>query len=485
MKKILAKQTKKKTSYDNCREIKGVMFFFVSLFLVMLVYLGYFVATNEQEMVNNSYNSRQEIILSQNYRGAIYSSDGEILAKTVYYPDGTEYRTYPYDNLFSHVVGFSTNGKTGIEAFSNYYLINSNISMGDKIANTTAGVKNPGNNVYTTLDLDIQQAAYKALGTYDGAIIVTEVSTGRVLAMVSKPDYNPNEIVDIWDELQQDTESSVLLNRVTQGLYPPGSTFKIITTLEYIRENPDTYNNYSYTCVGSYRSGNDKINCYHGTVHNKVSLLTSFSKSCNTSYANIGMSLDKESLEKTLDNLLFNNELPWDYIYSKSYTPISADISDSEMLQASIGQGQVLMTPLHLNMITCAIANDGVLMEPYLVDKILDANGKNVKTYKPVEYGALMTETESEVLRKLMEEVVNSGTGTRMKGYGYTVGGKTGSAEYNSNKEDSHAWFTGFAPVDNPQIAVTVIIEGAGAGGDYAVPMARRVFDAYFKQIEN
>ncbi len=478
-------KSENKTSYDNSKEIKGVMVFFTMLFLVMLVYLGYFVATNEQEMVNNSYNGRQEIILSQNYRGTIYSATGEALAKTVYSSDGTEYRTYPYNNLFSHVVGFSTNGKTGIEAFSNYYLINSNISMAEKLANTTAGVKNPGNNIYTTLNLEIQRAAYKALGTYDGAIIVTEVSTGKILAMVSKPDFNPNEIVEIWDELQESEDSSVLLNRVTQGLYPPGSTFKIMTTLEYIRQNPDTYNNYTYNCVGSFRKGNDKIQCYHGSVHNRVSLLTSFSKSCNASYANIGMSLDREKLEETLNSLLFNSELPWDYLYSKSYSPITADISDSDMLQASIGQGQVLMTPLHLNLITCAIANNGTLMEPYLVDRVEDANGKKIKTYQPQEYGTLMTEAESEVLRKLMAEVVNSGTGTRLKGYGYTVGGKTGSAEYNSNKEDSHAWFTGFAPLEDPQIAVTVIIEGAGAGGDYAVPMARRVFDAYFKQIEN
>lgn len=478
-------KSENKTSYDNSKEIKGVMVFFTILFLVMLVYLGYFVATNEQEMVNNSYNARQEIILSQNYRGTIYSASGEALAKTVYSSDGTEYRTYPYNSLFSHVVGFSTNGKTGIEAFSNYYLINSNISMAEKLANTTAGVKNPGNNIYTTLNLEIQRAAYKALGTYDGAIIVTEVSTGKILAMVSKPDFNPNEIVEIWDELQESEDSSVLLNRVTQGLYPPGSTFKIMTTLEYIRQNPDSYNNYTYNCVGSFRKGNDKIQCYHGSVHNKVSLLTSFSKSCNTSYANIGMSLDREKLEDTLNSLLFNTELPWDYLYSKSYSPITADISDTDMLQASIGQGQVLMTPFHLNLITCAIANNGTLMEPYLVDRVEDANGEKVKSYQPKEYGVLMTEAESEVLRKLMAEVVNSGTGTRLKGYGYTVGGKTGSAEYNSNKEDSHAWFTGFAPLEDPQIAVTVIIEGAGAGGDYAVPMARRVFDAYFKQIEN
>lgn len=465
---------------DNTREILSVMIFFVVVFLSMMVYLGHFVATNEQELINNSYNSRQELLLSQNYRGTIYSADGQALAETIFDSAGNEYRDYPYDNLFSHVVGFSTNGRTGVEAFSNYYLINSNISMADKVANTTAGVKNPGNNVYTSLDVDIQEAAYKALGVYDGAVVVTEVSTGRVLAMVSKPDFDPNQIVEMWDSLQEDTESSVLLNRATQGLYPPGSTFKIITALEYIRENPDTYNKYSYVCNGSYKNGNDKIKCYHGSVHNRVDLTKSFAKSCNSSFANIGMSLDKEEFKDTLDSLLFHQDLPWNFLHAQSSTPVSTDLSDSEMLQVSIGQGKVQMTPLHLNLITAAIANDGVLMRPYVVDRIEDANGNMVRSYKPTEYGALMTEEESAILQELMVEVVESGTGTRIQGYGYTVAGKTGSAEYNSNTDDSHAWFTGFAPVENPEIAVTVIIEGAGSGGDYAVPMARRVFDAYF-----
>lgn len=465
---------------DNAREILSVMIFFVVVFLSMMVYLGHFVATNEQELINNSYNSRQELLLSQNYRGTIYSADGQALAETIFDSAGNEYRDYPYDNLFSHVVGFSTNGRTGVEAFSNYYLINSNISMADKVANTTAGVKNPGNNVYTSLDVDIQEAAYKALGVYDGAVVVTEVSTGRVLAMVSKPDFDPNQIVEMWDSLQEDTESSVLLNRATQGLYPPGSTFKIITALEYIRENPDTYNKYSYVCNGSYKNGNDKIKCYHGSVHNRVDLTKSFAKSCNSSFANIGMSLDKEEFKDTLDSLLFHQDLPWNFLHAQSSTPVSTDLSDSEMLQVSIGQGKVQMTPLHLNLITAAIANDGVLMRPYVVDRIEDANGNMVRSYKPTEYGALMTEEESAILQELMVEVVESGTGTRIQGYGYTVAGKTGSAEYNSNTDDSHAWFTGFAPVENPEIAVTVIIEGAGSGGDYAVPMARRVFDAYF-----
>lgn len=458
----------------------GVMLVVVATFIAMICYLGHFVANNEQKMINNSYNKRQEILLAKNYRGSIYSSDGFVLAETALNFEGEEVRHYPYKNLFSHVVGFSTQGKTGIEDFANYYLINSNISLKEKVENTNAGRKNPGNNVYTNLSMKLQEAAYQAMGLYEGAIIVTEVSTGKILAMVSKPDFDPNEIADIWDELVEDKKSTVLLNRATTGLYPPGSTFKIISTLEYIRENPETFGTYSYQCRGSYKNGADVIRCYHGSVHNRVDLTKSFSKSCNSSFVNIGMKLERGDFTNTLERLLFQKELNLDFTTAISTTPINPDVTDSEMLQASIGQGKVQMTPIHLNMITSAIANDGVLMRPYLVDRIETATGGILHTYKSKESGRLMSEEESRVLQELMTKVVESGTATRMKGYGYTAAGKTGSAEYNS-LGDSHAWFTGFAPAEEPEIAITVIIESAGAGGDYAVPIARRVLDAYFK----
>lgn len=465
---------------SNNGKIIGVMLTVVFTFVAMIVYLGIFVANNEQKMINNSYNKRQEILLAKNYRGSIYSADGYVLAQTALNTEGKEIRHYPYENMFSHVVGFSTQGRTGIEDFCNYYLINSNISLSQKVENTTAGRKNPGNNVITNLRMDMQEAAYNAMGIYEGAIIVTEVSTGKVLTMVSKPDFDPNEIADIWDDLVEDGESSVLLNRATTGLYPPGSTFKIITALEYIRENIDTYDKYNYQCNGSYKVDKNKIHCYHNSVHNRVDLTKSFAKSCNSSFANIGMKLNRNEFSNTLNKLLFNQSLDLDFTTAMSTTPISEDMDDYEMLQASIGQGKVQMTPMHLNMITAAIANDGVLMRPYLVDRIETASGVEYHTYKSKEFGRLMTSDESATLRELMTSVVEEGTATRLKGYGYTAAGKTGSAEYNS-QGDSHAWFTGFAPADNPEIAITVIIESAGVGGDYAVPIARRVLDAYFK----
>jgi peptidoglycan glycosyltransferase len=475
-----SKKTRRRIS--NKREIIVTTCFFVALFLCMIVYLINFVATSEQEMINNSYNSRQQILLSRNYRGTIFSRDGDVLAVTELDADENETRVYPYGNLFSHIVGYSTQGRMGVEALANYYLINTNTSISNKVANDMAGVKNPGDNVYTTLDVDIQQVANDQLSIYKGAIVVTEVSTGKILAMVSHPDFDPNEIEDIWDDLIESDTSSVLLNRATQGLYPPGSTFKIVTALEYYRENSSTYQNYSFNCNGYYQYGDSKISCYHGSNHGSINLETSFAKSCNSSFANIGMTLDRSKFADTLDALLFNKELPLTLTYSQSSVTVSDSMDADEMMQTSIGQGKTQITPMHLNMITCAIANKGILMKPYVIDRVENDAGSVVKSFKATSYGRLMSEDEADFLTTMMTAVVEKGTATKLKGLSYTAAGKTGSAEYNNVKGESHAWFTGFAPVEDPQVAVTIIVEGAGSGGDYAVPIARRIFDEYFRQ---
>ncbi|MBO5291687.1 MAG: penicillin-binding protein 2 [Lachnospiraceae bacterium] len=464
------------------REIMYVTYFFTALFLVLSGYIMVYAATHEEELVNNSYNPRQQMLLTQNTRGTIYSADGEALAQTVTEENGESRREYPFANLFAHAVGYSSNGRMGVEAQMNYYLINSNVPFSQKAENETKGKKNPGDNVYTTLRVSLQKTASDALGVvYDGAIVAMNPKTGEIYAMVSKPDFDPNEIESIWNEVIEDKESSVLLNRVSQGLYPAGSTFKIVTALEYIREHPDSYQNYQYTCNGSITHGEDKISCYHGSVHGTVNLKKSFAKSCNTSFANIGLGLDRTQYAETLQKLYFNRELPVDFAYHKSSQVVENDTSDSDMMQNAIGQGKTQISPLHLAMITAAVANDGKMMKPYLVSEVRSADGTVVKQYNPSSAGQVMSGEEAAVLREYMEEVVESGTGTKLKGHAYTAAGKTGSAEYNTVKGESHAWFTGYAPAEDPEIVVTVIIEGAGSGGDYAVPIAKRVFDGYFQ----
>lgn len=476
------RKNKKKKQKQKNREIWIVTYIFIFFMLAVIGNEIYFVYAESETAINNSYNPRQELLAQKNIRGQIVSADGETLAQTVRGDDGNEKRVYPYSNLFSHVVGYSTKGKTGIEYLENMTLLNSNASLGEKIQNELASEKNIGDNVITTLDTDIQKAAYEALGAYDGAIIVTDPSTGKILAMVSKPDFDPNEITDIWDDLVKDQSSSVLLNRATQGLYPPGSTFKIVTALAYYRQHNEDVSGYSYQCSGSHSYDGHSISCYHGSRHGSLDFKTSFEKSCNSSFANIGLSLKLDGLENTCEDLLFNHKMKLPYVTSMGSYVLGTSASSYDVMQTVIGQGKTQITPLQMNMITCAIANDGVLMTPYLIDRIENYNGGLVKQYDPSKYGTLMSTEEAAFLTDLMTGVVENGTATKLKGLYYTAAGKTGSAEFSENKADSHAWFTGFAPAENPEVCVTIIVEGAGSGGEYAVPMAKRVFDAYFSR---
>ena len=455
--------------------------FYVCLFIAMLIYISHYSYANRQTLMDNSYNTRQQILLKQNSRGKILSRDGDVLAYSEVDEDGNETRIYPYGKEFAHVVGYSTNGKAGIESLANYYLINTSIDLSDKVALDTKGDKYPGDNCITTLDVNLQEVAYNALSARKGAIVVTNPKTGEVLAMVSKPDFEPSTIKQEWDSLIADkSPDAKLLNRATQGLYPPGSTFKIITSLAYLKEHPSDYNNYRFTCSGHFSYEGENISCFHGETHGSVDFVKSFAESCNSSYANIGLSVSRKVFSDTLDQLLFGKELPIDLLYSKSSASISADTSYGDVMQLSIGQGATSVTPMHMNMITSAIANEGMLMKPYFVSKIKSEDGKNVKSYSPETYKRLLTREQAGVLTSMMKEVVNSGTASKLKGLSYTAAGKTGSAEFTDSTSDSHAWFTGFAPADDPEICVTIIVENAGSGGSFAVPIAKRIFDAYF-----
>ena len=470
---------KQENRQKNNKMYVTILAFFV-MFLMMSVYFVYYNLTNQSDLFNNNYNSRQELLAEQNVRGCIYSSDGEKLAYTVVLEDGTEKRNYQFGQVFSHVVGYVDYGKSGIEAYANFDLCRSSMSLNNKVTNSMTDTKQPGDDVYTTFDSKIQQVADKAMGVYDGAIIVTEVKTGRILAMVSKPGFDPNSIKTLFKDLSEDEESSVLLNRATQGLYPPGSIFKIVTTLEYLRENNNDLSKYHYTCNGTFSFGKTTVSCFNHTVHGYQTYENSVTNSCNSSFANIGIGLNLDSFANTLDKLLFNEELPIALPSSVSSYDLVGDGTEDAIIQSSFGQGKTIVTPLLMNMITCSIANDGIVMEPRVIDSVKAADGTPVKSYNASTYKRLMKSEEAQILKDLMVQVVQVGTASKLKGLSYSVAGKTGSAEYDSSKTFSHSWFTGFAPAEDPEIAVTIIMEQAGTGSAYAVPAAKRIFDAYF-----
>ena len=450
---------------------------FAGLFVAISGYLAHFVYYDSSQVINNSYNAkRQDILAEQTIRGDFMSADGQVLATTL---ENTNERYYPFGDIFSHAIGYASHGRMGVEQSANMFLVSSNISLNSKLANDLANEKHMGNTVVTTYDARLQKIVYDALGLYNGSVIVTEPSTGKILAMVSKPDFDPNTIGEIWDSLLADETSSVLLNRATQGLYPPGSTFKILIALEYMRENPANYQNYQFLCNGRYTNGNDTINCFHGTKHGAVDFRKAFAKSCNSAFADIGMNIDREKLDQTLHSLYFNEEPPMDFPVKPSNISGKIQTNDNAMIQTAIGQGETQMTPIHLAMITAMIANDGEMMAPYMIERIETADGDIIKSCAPTSLGQRITKEEAAELQNLMSAVVEEGTGTRLNSDAYSAAGKTGSAEFNSSS-DSHAWFTGYTYDTEMPLQITVIMEGAGSGGEYAVPVARRILDQYY-----
>lgn len=462
------------------REILVVTCMLSALFLGLIGYYVYFMATQSTEVINNSYNQRQILLAKRVVRGKIFGSKGEILAETVSDGVGKETRKYPYGRLFTHVVGHSSQGKTGIELSENFNLLTSNDNPVTNFKKKVDGKKTIGDNVYTTLNVELQKVAYDALENHRGAVVVMEPSTGKILAMVSKPDYDPSpSSLDVnWNSLVADSnEESCLVNRATQGLYPPGSTFKILTTLAFMRQSDNT-EKFSYQCNGTETQEGIVVNCYRNHVHGTLNLTSAFAKSCNSCFAFIGTELNINKYRDLCDSFYFNKKLPIKMVHNKSSFVLDGKSNKEEIMHTAMGQGKTQITPLHAAMIVSTIANKGTMMKPYVVETLKSNNGNVVRNTKPTELGEPMTREEAKELTNYMKEVVNSGTATSLKGLSYPVAGKTGSAEYDSTKS-SHAWFLGFAPAKQPRIAVAVIVEGAGTGSEYAVPITKKIFQAY------
>ena len=447
------------------------------IFVAMVCYLIYFQVMQSEEFINSPYNTRQDSFADRVVRGRILSSDGQVLAESLDDWEGGTYRNYPYGNIFAHVVGYDSNGKSGLEAEANFLLLRSHEYFLDQIRNEASGVKNKGDDVVTSLDTSLQTTAYYALGENRGAILAMEPKTGRILAMVSKPDFDPNDIVYGWQYMVEDENDSRLLNRVTDGAYPPGSIFKMVTALDYYRRKGN-FDGFTFWCNGEVSMDDYTIHCYGHSAHGEEDFTRAFANSCNCAFAQIGVQLGAQSLRETAESLLFNKDLPFSS-YRKSTFSLTKASRISLVMQTAIGQGDTLVSPLHMAMITCAVANNGVLMRPSLIDRVVTSDGQTVKTYEPSQNTILMSRSEAKILQRLMEEVVTSGTALSLNWNGYTAAGKTGSAEYNE-EGDSHSWFVGYCNTDDPDLVVAVIVEGGGAGSESAVPIAGQIFDAYY-----
>lgn len=471
--------TDKKSAADN-RHIMFITYIILLLFAAMVIFLVRFMLTESSTRINSQYNKRAGMLARKISRGKIISSDGKTLAYTVTDSAGNDTRIYPYKNAFCHVVGRVQKSMTGLELSQCFPLLTSDADPITKLKNDFRGKKNEGDSCITTLDTSVQLAAYRALGNFKGAAVAMDPKTGKILAMVSKPDYNPETVSENWDALNgAESADSALLNRASQGLYPPGSTFKVITAAAFLRSDPKKAENYLYRCAGSAVFGNDAaIKCFNGEVHGEVNLKKSLAESCNCSFANIGLMLKPGALKRTAEKFMFNKSLPVDFPYSRSSFKLGVQSSDADTVQTAIGQGKTLVTPLQNCMIASAIADGGVMMKPYLVSGMESPDGRSVKKYSSQSMGRVIKKSIARRLNNYMQAVVTQGTASSLRGHSYRTAGKTGTAEFDSSGT-SHAWFIGFAPADDPKIAVSVVVEGAGTGSQYAVPVAGKMIEAY------
>lgn len=476
-----AKKEKKEIKGRADGKIMGIAYMVTAVFIAMAVYFGWFIQFESENVIGSPYNARLDRFSDRIVRGRIVSSDGQTLAETIVAADGTETRGCPFGSLFVHAVGYcGLNGRTGLEAQANYYLLSSHVNLLEKVFRELKGVKSPGDQAVATLDADLQRAAADALGSHAGAVIAMEPDTGKILAMVSQPGFDANQVDEMWEALiSPDNTSAQLLNRATQGRYPPGSTFKILTALEYMRENPDTWQDFTFHCTGVFQSGGYAIKCFHSEAHGDQNLIQAFANSCNGAFAQIGLSLDAGRFKSLAESVLFNSPLPYSMPYNESSFVMDEGADEWERLQTAIGQGKTQMTPLHNLLLIAAIANGGTLMKPYMIDHVDNVGGQTIRKFLPSAYGSLMSASDAAFLAELLKQAVENGTGSALKTDRYTAAGKTGSAEFETGKE-THSWFVGYAPADDPAIAICVIAETAGSGGRVAAPVARAVFDAYF-----
>lgn len=453
------------------KDIKKIFWLYVAMFSSLIIYLAKFLIFDSSSVIINAYNPRLSALEENIIRGEIRDSKGTVLARTKKNGDAW-IREYPKGRDFAHVVGYVQKGKTGIEAYSNFQLLEVSNKMMQTVNRIFSGNNLQGNHVILTMDADLQHTARKLLNGKKGAIVVMEPSTGKILAMVSYPDFDPNELNNTWEQLNKDEENSPLINRAAQGLYPPGSIFKIITSAAVLEKNAD-WKDFNYNCTGEDIFDSNVIRCYNSKAHGEVDLESAFYLSCNTGFATLGIEAGGELLGKVADRLLFNRNLPYVLEYSKSQFRITKDSKINEIVETAIGQGKTLVSPLHMAMITSAIANGGILMQPYIIDHIETNYGRIKDKRIPQSYGILFEPEIASQLSKMMTEVVEKGTGTQAQISSVSVSGKTGTAQ-NASGED-HAWFVGFAPAEKPKAVVSVIIENGGSGGQVAGPIARKL----------
>lgn len=474
------------------RRVALGIFFCLSL---LLAGVTWYQVLRADELRADPRNPRPALAERGKERGLIVTTDGTVLARSVEDLTTRSFdREYPEGETFAHLVGYSSFlvGSNGLEdAYSSVLRSRRDLTISDLVAALLGQDLRP-QSIEVTVDAELQRAAAQALGDNRGAIVALDPSTGAVLASVSNPSFDPevllgDDAASQWELLLAD-EAEPTRDRATLELFAPGSTFKTVVAtaaLDTGTAGPGTTfdDPLEFDLPGSDAT---IANANKGVCNDGVSatMLQAFVRSCNTIFADLAIQLGAVDIGISAEAMGFNQDIEYEWAVPEAIWDTGSLIDDPAALgQSGIGERDVRATPLHMAMVAAAVANEGVAVRPYAVGRIFDADGSTIEETEPSELGRAMSLETAVTLIQMMERVVTEGTGRQAAVPGVRVAGKTGTAT--GTGEFPNPWFIGFAPVDDPTIAIAVFIEGSAAsgesasGGSMAAPIASQLIEVW------
>lgn len=486
------------------RKIKQVTAVMMALLLLLVGYLVHFQIFKAPDLKADANNRRNAEAREKVIRGSIKDRNGAILNDNKLENDKL-IRVYNGGIYYGNILGYVSENYsiTGVEKeldselskdYSVAEVINKDLMA--KIFNTNkTEEKKKGNSISVTLDDELQRYAYEAMkdeetGTYrKGSVVAINPKTGEILAMVSLPSFDPNNLTDVMQRSQNDKEyakTAPLINRATQALYAPGSTFKIVTLTSAL-ENITGIEDKSFNDKGKITFDDGKtLSNFGGESYGNVSLKEAFQYSLNTVFGTLGMELTNAQMKTTAEEFGFNKELKARglNVEASVYPTMSKEEQGLRAL-SGIGQGKVLATPVQMAQVAAIIANDGVINKPQIIKNIISSDGKVTYALKAEETGKIASDIAKTVKKYMRNNVENSDGGSYSRLQAIKGAGKTGTAQYTEDgKEKVYTWFTGFAPYDNPEIAIAVVVEDneetdENIGGRIALPIANDIMKKY------
>jgi peptidoglycan glycosyltransferase len=474
------------------RRVAGFAAFLLIALLVNLTWIQVFQAG---DLRNEPGNARTVLAEYDRERGAITVGSKAVASSKPSDDPAFEFvRVYPQGELYAHTTGFYSlvYGSTGLERAENDILSGSDDRLVvDRLTQLLAGRTVKGGSITTTIDAKAQSAAFEGMAGRRGAVVAIDPTTGAILAHVSTPSFDPNPLASpnpatersAYEKLQNDDDSP-LLNRAIAQVYPPGSTFKLVTAAAALSTGDYTKN----SVVPAPASiplplSEDRLPNYDDRAcgpGNRTTIENAMRISCNTAFALLGLELGDDALRKQAEAFGFNSSFEIPLVAATSVFPEELDAPQTAI--SAIGQFDVRATVMQMAMVAAAIGNNGVVMEPYLVAQKRGPDLSVLEATTPEEFGRAVSPLVARQLKDMMVTVVERGTGQRAQIPGVEVAGKTGTAEQGED-DPPHAWFVSFAPANDPKVAVAVILEDGGgeaeiSGGRLAAPIAREVMEA-------